>query len=99
VKYPALPKRLDAPGGAVTIVRVVGDLTAQGVACWGTWEPHTRTIEVSKGAPMAHQWKVLFHELAHVALDDSGLSNGLTDEMQEALCDAVATARMRERFG
>jgi len=42
---------------------------------------------------------VLYHELTHAALDDSGLSQGMTDAMQESFCEAMATARMRERFG
>jgi hypothetical protein len=48
---------------------------------------------------LAHQWRTLFHELTHVALDDSGLSNGMNDELVEAVCDAVATQRVREMFG
>jgi hypothetical protein len=34
-----------------------------------------------------------------VALDDSGLSNGMEAAIVEAICDAIASARMRERFG
>jgi hypothetical protein len=34
-----------------------------------------------------------------VALDDAGLSNGMNYELVEAVCDAIASARMRERFG
>lgn len=99
MKYPPLPKTLQAPGGPVSIVKRKGGVVADGVAAWGTWERHTRTIEIDTTPALAHQWRVLFHELAHVALDDSGLSNGLTIEMEEAFCDAVASARYRERFG
>lgn len=98
-RFPALPKSITAPGGAVTVRRVVGIKLAGGGEAWGTWEPHTRTIEIDKTAPMAHQWRVLFHELAHVALDDAGLHNGMNEELIEACCDAMATARFRERFG
>ncbi len=33
------------------------------------------------------------------ALDDSGISQGMTEAMQETLCECMASARMRERFG
>lgn len=99
-RYPRLPKRIEAPGGAVLVVlRPKGAVRTEDAEAWGTWEPHTRTIELDRSPPLAHQWRVLFHELAHVALDDAGLSNGMPDELVEAVCDAVATQRMRERFG
>lgn len=98
--WPRLPKWLEAPGGPVTVtLRPKGAVSAGHDEAWGTWEPHTRRIEIDRSAPLAHQWRVLFHELAHVALDDAGLSNGMPEELVEAVCDAVATARMRERFG
>jgi hypothetical protein len=41
-------------------------------------------------------WSVLFHEETHMHLSDLGVSNLLSDEMQEAICDAIATARMAD---
>jgi hypothetical protein len=98
VKYPALPRELEGPAGTISIIKKT-PIVCEGVACWGLWDEATRTISIDPTAPPRHQWKVLFHEMAHVALDDSGLSNGLSDELVEALCDAVSVARMRERFG
>lgn len=99
-RYPRLPVKMEAPGGTVVVVRKPAGAVKSGSAeAWGTWEPHTRTIELDSSAPLSHQWRVLFHELAHVALDDAGLSNGMNDDLVEAVCDAVATQRMRERFG
>lgn len=99
-RFPRIPKRLNAPGGVVLVVlKPAGRVRTGESECWGTWEPHTRTVEIDKSAPIAHQWRTLFHELAHVALDDAGLSNGMPDELVEAVCDAMATHRMRERFG
>jgi Zn-dependent peptidase ImmA (M78 family) len=80
-------------------LRPKGQVRTDQSEAWGTWEPHTRTVEIDRSAPPAHQWRTLFHELAHVALDDAGLSNGMHDDLVEAVCDAIATARMRERFG
>lgn len=99
-RYPRIPAQFEAPGGLVMIVRKPSGAVKSGVnECWGTWEPHTRTIELDSSAPLAHQWRTLFHELTHVGLDDAGLSNGMNDELVEAVCDAMATLRMRERFG
>lgn len=98
-RYPPLPKSVDAPGGTVTVQRGSNLRAENNTACWGYWEPEKRLIMIDKSAEMRHQWKVLFHELHHVALDDSGLSHGMTDELVEACCDATATARVCERFG
>lgn len=95
--YPPLPKLVMAPGGEVT-VQLVEKAGMNGDA-WGTWNEATRVIEIEKGAQPRHRWRVLYHELAHVALDDAGLSNGMPEELVEAICDATASARMRERFG
>lgn len=98
--YPRIPDRIEAPGGAVTVTfKPAGKVRDAHHEAWGTWEAHTRSVEIDKSAPPAHQWRTLFHELTHVALDDAGLSNGMPDELVEAVCDAVATQRMRERFG
>lgn len=96
---PALPKRLTAPGGDVAIVLVDKLKNDDGTECWGLWDDSTRTISLDRSANRRHQWKVLYHEQCHVALGDAGLDNGIHDELLEAICDAVATARMRERFG
>ncbi len=97
-RYPALPKTVNAPGGLIT-VKKSKKIVSGGIECWGLWEDHVRTITIDSTAPMAHQWKVFYHEVAHAWLADSGLENGLTHEMAEALCDAIGAGRFRERFG
>lgn len=100
VKYPPLPASFMAPGGVVAIVvKPAGTVRTEKDDAWGTWEPHTRTVEIDGGAPLRHQWRTLFHEMAHAALDDAGACHLFTDDQQETICDALATARMRERFG
>lgn len=99
MKYPAIPKTLAMPGGEVVIVFRAALKHPDGSECWGLWDISTRTIELLATAPKRHQWRVLFHELAHAALDDSGLSQGMTEAMEESLCEAIASARMREKFG
>lgn len=97
-KYPPLPRHIDAPGGRVR-VRMAQKIVNNGVDCWGLWEESTRTISLSSEAPPRHQWKVFYHEAAHVAITDAGLDDVLDDKTHEALCNAFASARMRERFG
>ena len=97
-RYPPLPKTLMLPGGEVAVQRMPS-IIANGHECWGTWEEHERLITIETTASLRHQWKVLFHEWTHAVLDDAGLSNIMSDEMVEQLCDAFATARHRERFG
>lgn len=99
MKYPPIPKTVAMPGGDVTVVFKPHLKHGDGTECWGLWDISTRTIELLSTAPKRHQWRVLFHELTHAALDDSGISQGLTEQLEESLCEAVATARMRERFG
>lgn len=99
MKCPALPKTVMAPGGPVT-VEVCDKLTDEdGAHCLGLWLSRERRIKVERHPQPRQMWLVFYHELVHAALDDSGLSNLLTEPQQEALCDALATARMRERFG
>jgi Zn-dependent peptidase ImmA (M78 family) len=96
-RYPKLPETVQAPGGpvSVTLATSVGD----GDDSWGTFEQGTRQIRIDSKAPRRHQWWTLYHELVHVALNDAGLDEMMTGEAQEALCNAIAAARVRERFG
>lgn len=83
-------------GGEIKVVYVQG-LKLKGEKLHGLWDPRTRTIKLNtKNTPfeMEHTY---YHELQHAALDDSGQWNLLTKEGAEALCDLVATARMREQ--
>lgn len=98
MKYPKLPTTVEMPGGRIT-VQTVEPFEVEGQKCWGTWDQTTRTIRVDKTMPQSFQWNVYFHELAHVAIMDSGIDNLFSLEVHEALCDALATARYREKFG
>jgi Zn-dependent peptidase ImmA (M78 family) len=63
------------------------------------WDSYDRTITIQESLSPRNRWATLYHEFTHVALHDSGFANMLTDNQIETLCDAIATARMRERFG
>jgi hypothetical protein len=98
VKYPALPTTVEAPGGTITVILKPTLRHPDGTECWGMFDLANRTIEIATAAPKRHQWRTLYHEWCHAALDDSGISQGMTEAMQETLCECIATARMRERF-
>lgn len=98
VKYPPLPKTVEMAGGTVTVTKKT-PIVEGGVHCWGVWDESTRTITIDSTCTPRHMWKIYYHELMHVTLDDSGLSNGMQDELVEAICDCASVSRMRERFG
>lgn len=93
-----LPTLIDAPGGPVRIRQVRTRIWFEKQQCNGLYDPERRLIRVSAFLTLEHRWRVLYHELVHVALLDAGLDNGLDDRLHEAICDAIATARVRERF-
>lgn len=91
-----LPKSAMGLGGSIKVVVVPG-LKLKGQKLHGLWDPRTRTIKLSTKNSDYEMEHTFYHELLHAALDDSGQWNLLTKEGAEALCDLVATARMREQ--
>lgn len=98
VAYPKLPETVFASGGDVIIV-LKPRIKHGTEELWGSWEESTRVVEIDSTASPRHQWRTFYHELTHVALTDSGADELLTDGTTEMICDAISTARMRERFG
>jgi hypothetical protein len=96
MKYPPLPKTVTTMLGPVPVELV--DKFADDDS-FGQWHRERRTIEILKGLSREIQWSTLFHEIVHTALDDSGVACVLTEPQQEAICECISTARMRERFG
>lgn len=99
IKWPPLPSLVQGAGGPIRVRMVKRAKGDDGEACWGTWQPSTRTIRIERGANPAHRWKTYWHEWMHSAIDDAGLCHLLSAEAQETLADAVATARMAELRG
>jgi hypothetical protein len=97
-RYPPIPLEFHAPGGDVRIEVVPIPETAETVDL-GVFPMVERTVRLKKGMRAHQLWRTLFHEMAHVWLCDSGLSNGLKTQVEEAICDAVASGMMQERFG
>jgi Zn-dependent peptidase ImmA (M78 family) len=101
--YPPIPESIDAPSGRIQIV-MSDDLDGKNpkpddVDTMGQYDYLTRIISLRRKMTRRQQWFTLFHELTHLWLHESGLTNGLNHQLEEAICDAVGTGMMRERFG
>ena len=98
-RYPPLPTEISAPAGpvAVEIVDDLGDTKDETVL--GHFDMLTRTIRIKKKMRRERQHFTLAHEKVHLWLSDSGIQNGLNAQLEEAICDAVASGMMRDRFG
>ena len=55
---------------------------------------HARVILIRAGMAPVAQWHTLYHEQAHFMLFDGGVK--LSDDMEETICDVVASLRVRE---
>ena len=98
-RLPPLPKLVQQPGGPVTVALGKDLKDDGGSAASGHYANRERHITIDATEPRSFQWLIYFHELTHVALIDSGLAQSMNEDLQEVLCDAVATARFREKFG
>lgn len=106
MKFPRLPKVVQAAGGPVKVVLVKrprdhddAKHRPRKTPCWGTYSASRRLIEIDEAVDRQFQWHTLWHEWTHVALMDSGVAEILDTREEEAICEALATARMREMFG
>ena len=99
-RYPPLPTEVQGAGGTLTVQLVKAIAGGEpGEDTLGQFEPSTRHILILRSLRGDQQWMVLFHELAHAALWDSGAHNALGGATEELVCDAFATSRLREKFG
>lgn len=89
-----LPRTVSAPGGPVS-VRIKRGLRFDGKKCWGIYQPEHRRILIEQSAAMEQRWRVLYHEIAHVWMMDSGLDNQFSEEGSEAIADAISTGLVR----
>ncbi len=98
IDYPPIPTEVESPGGTVRIE--IGEApVVEGAACDGLWDSGRQVISLDGNVSPRHQWRTYYHELTHVALTDAGLDEIIDPKLHEAICQAVATARLRERFG
>lgn len=89
-----MPKLIGAPGGPIKVRLVKHEKADDGAPAWGTWECSTRTIRIQRDAPVAHRWRVFWHEWTHAIMDDQGIGELLSEQGAESLCQAVRTGMM-----
>jgi hypothetical protein len=94
VKFPPLPRLIVGAGGSARVVRPAR-ITNNAIRCNGLWMPDSRTIAVVRGLSRERAWWVFFHERSHMELEDGGVKN-LPEPDEEAICDAMANARLAE---
>lgn len=103
--WPPIPKSVRGAGGPIRIRLVdaiepdAGKAAGDNSQTFGIWEGHKRLIRIVNTVDIAFQWSVLYHELVHASLFDSGLTNLMTHENEEALADAISTSRIAEMRG
>lgn len=95
-RSPLPPTRVVGTLGPIRVERLAGLMEQHNE--YGHWRWHTRDIALDKTLAGRALWHTYYHELAHAAFDDAGMQFP-TKELEEAACDAIATARVRERFG
>lgn len=102
----AIPAKVSGIAGPIKVVIVAKPRDHDDVThdpetdpCHGTYSASKRRIELDEGIVEAHRIHTYFHELAHAALMDSGVAHLLSSKVEEAVCDAIATARVREWNG
>ena len=81
-----LPKDVFSPFGPLK-VRPLDDPDE---AVFGKFLYDQREVQLRKSACAETQWNTVLHEMTHIALWDSGAHAQLTEEQEEAVCDAVA---------
>jgi hypothetical protein len=98
-RSPKIPSILPCPGGDVAI-KVVSPAEIKKFAdpdeeLFGCYVQEERTIYLRSTIHGEQRMRVLWHELMHVGLEDSGLRNGLEHTLEEAICDALTSLVMR----
>lgn len=95
-RWPRLPHTTESAAGQIDIhiVKTPGD----DENVMGMFDPVNRVIYIKKSLRGDQKWLTLYHELSHAALWDSGAHNLLPGDLEENICDAIATNRFRERF-
>lgn len=86
----------DLPGeafsllGSVPVTREsLGGPQDDGSHTFGEYRLAERKIIIDPGLDPQRAWKTFFHEVTHLALDDSGVHYMLSAKLEEAVCDAV----------
>ena len=78
--------------GQTVVVRYIANLKNEdNISCWGLSHTNERYIEIDKGLSKAASARVLRHEIFHMKLGISGLSELLPEGLEEALAVLAET--------
>ena len=92
---PPLAPTLPSVLGPVPVSRVE-DLREResGQECLGIWRSYERDVRIAETAVPVAAWHTYWHEWAHIVFWGAGVK--LDKDVEERVCDALATARVRE---
>ena len=96
VPLPPIPASVYSAYGPI-VVELVDDLRAPddpSERLFGFWDPFRRVIQLRANLHPAAAWLTLIHERTHADLSEIGVK--LTEDQEEAVCNAIAQARVSE---
>ncbi len=94
MKLPPLPRSVFHPLGSIPVLLVVDLKDADGADVFGLWDGFERVIRIRKNMSPLNRWLTLVHERTHAELSEIGIA--LSTDQEEAICNAIATARVQE---
>jgi hypothetical protein len=91
---PPIPATIPSVLGDVPVTCVVDLRNLRDEACFGIWRSAQRDVRLEVNMSSITAWQTYWHEWAHILLWDASID--VSEELAERLCDALATARVRE---
>ena len=100
-KRPPIPDKVRTPLGWAKVHIVPGLKDEEGTRLVGQADFAQGRINIAPDQSPRYAIRTYYHELAHFALEAGGLGKNslLTLKQIEAVCDAIATARVIEDLG
>jgi len=93
-QLPPLATTIPSVLGLVPVTRESGlRMRETGSRCLGIWRSAQREVAIEADAALVAAWHTYWHEWAHIVLYDAGVA---LKKHEERVCDAIATARVRE---
>lgn len=92
-RLPPIPKTVHTAMGEVKVEQVKKVDKEDSL---GEYNIDLRVIRVKKGLEKVQKHQTVFHEWVHVVLTDAGVADVLDSSQEEAVCNAIATARVNE---
>jgi hypothetical protein len=94
---PPIPREVTSALGPIRVVWRDSLAFPDGTPLLGGFQVSERVIYLNTAVtnPLV-AWQTLLHEKCHVAFFDSGLRSAIPGPLVEAICDALATARLAD---